>query len=419
MFKLLPICHTKKHFIRIDKTQLELWGLVDEARTNDKWWYEDVFNLYSKRANIRPLRRYEDIQSPESMNTLCDLLVGDEKERLGPYIPGPSVQSNGYQIKVQVLSLRNVTPNLMKLFERGYFGIPSAPKIKTNVLEQNKGIFHLSACEKLALDIEDRDASAVDPGRKLVITSVDSTLKSVVSNRLDTASSVIPSYKCVENEDYHKRIGTHEFNEYEKKVRENHTEYNKSICEMQKATVKTTDQSRLTSYIKLRLKHESIREKVLFEKKRLQLHFKMYRNLQKTLAYYVKSLVNNRKKLVVFFGNGTFSPGGSGYAAVPKKKFLRELAQFAVVVLVNEYNTSKCCPNCFSELQDFDSDDSATEERLRVCPTMIEGSSCLKADRDAIGAYNILQKGVHVMFNKTLSAFEKPAFKKETQIQGS
>ena len=36
-----------------------------------------------------------------------------------------------------------------------------------------------------------------------------------------------------------------------------------------------------------------------------------------------KNAKDKDKKIVIFFGDGTFRPGGSGYAAVLKKSFIR------------------------------------------------------------------------------------------------
>ena len=38
-----------------------------------------------------------------------------------------------------------------------------------------------------------------------------------------------------------------------------------------------------------------------------------------------KKAEKEHKKIVLFFGDGTFSPGGTGYASVPKKTFIKQL----------------------------------------------------------------------------------------------
>jgi hypothetical protein len=52
---------------------------------------------------------------------------------------------------------------------------------------------------------------------------------------------------------------------------------------------------------------------------------------------------------VVFFGRGAWG-GVKGHVSVPRKSLIRQLACRALVVLVDEYCTSKLCPLDFIEL---------------------------------------------------------------------
>ena len=78
-------------------------------------------------------------------------------------------------------------------------------------------------------------------------------------------------------------------------------------------------------------------------------------------------------------GDGTFSPGGTGQATVPKKAFIRQFATMYPVIITNEFRTSKLHPLSFLELTDIKTDkdtkdiktdkDMKTKERLRQCKT--------------------------------------------------
>ena len=47
------------------------------------------------------------------------------------------------------------------------------------------------------------------------------------------------------------------------------------------------------------------------------------------------------------FGAGSFTPGGFGYAPIPRKNLIRELVEKgALVLLTNEKNTTKHCSLC-------------------------------------------------------------------------
>ena len=405
-YKLFPIFHTKIHFIRIDNKQLERWGMKgDNQKSNDKWWCDGIFDVYNKKANIRPLRRYKDFNSPQQMNTLSDLVVS-ENDKLGPYILGSSIQTDGLQIKVPVLSLRHTTPNLHKLFDRGYSGIPAKPKNLVDLSIQQKGIFKLSACAPLD-PTSDRPVKSLDPGRKKVLAWVKSIIKDVMNDRETSVKENVNASDCFTNSDYHDRIGSTNQQKYEIKRREENCAYKTSIDKLQTVTQRTVDHDEMSAYIKKRLEVEPVREDELYNDKRRGLKFKVFRLQQKGLSYYAKQICDGNPDVIILMGNGTFSPGGSGYAAVPKKKFIREMAQFNVVVLVDEYNTSKCCPLCYEELHDVMHQSKEESERLRVCPTIVEGLPCLIADRDGIGAMNIMQKGLFALCSQPLSAFER------------
>jgi hypothetical protein len=48
-----------------------------------------------------------------------------------------------------------------------------------------------------------------------------------------------------------------------------------------------------------------------------------------------------KKREVVMFGNGTFRPGDTGQASVPRKQFIRELVVRFPIVITNEFTRTK------------------------------------------------------------------------------
>ena len=398
MFKLLPICGTKVHYIRIDQRQLVQWGF---EVSEDKWWLQSVFDVYSKAANIRPLRRYSDFNSPGTFRSLCDLAENGDK---GPYIPGMSIQSDGRQAKISVLSLRHVTPNLDKLFERGYTGIPSNPPTLVDVSTVTRGIYRASACVLQDLEV-DRDVLAGDPGQKKPLSVVKASTRELLADKEDAVCKAVTRETCILNDEYHERIGSKKYHEYELSRRRMNTKYKEALDALQKTRKKTCNMTEMTDYIRTRLSNEEELCLELHSHKRRWLKFGVFRKQHSAIAYYVKHFLKGSKNPIVFMGDGCFPAGGHGHAPVPKKKFIRQFSQFAVLILVNEYNTSQLCPRCHSKLSDIESEN--TTERLRMCATKVEGSPCFKADRDSIGAVNILQKGMFQICNMALSAFER------------
>jgi len=122
-------------------------------------------------------------------------------------------------------------------------------------------------------------------------------------------------------------------------------------------------------------------------------------------------------KKIILFGNGTFQSGGYGYAVVPKKKLIRNLAsKKAIVIISDESFTSKVCPFCLkmdtlkdTEIENNNNTEN-TKKRIRQCTTETN-IFCKKInhDRDYLSSINILQKSILNLMNKCeiLSKFKK------------
>ncbi len=103
---------------------------------------------------------------------------------------------------------------------------------------------------------------------------------------------------------------------------------------------------------------------------------------------------HKEKKRVVFFGAGTFGRGRRG--PCPRKALLRSIGLLAPVVLVHEYNTSKCCCSCGSVLKQIDC------SHVIRCPKSQTGENRCPAhtiDRDLNGASNIAVCGARQLYN--------------------
>ena len=119
------------------------------------------------------------------------------------------------------------------------------------------------------------------------------------------------------------------------------------------------------------------------------------------------------KRGVVMFGNGTFRPGGTGQASVPRKPFIRELAVRFPVVITNEFNTSKLHPFSFEELKDIEKvDETTNNERLRMCKTNSGNSEVdllmsKERDRDTFGSCSIMQKGFYNLIGNPITSLQR------------
>ena len=117
-----------------------------------------------------------------------------------------------------------------------------------------------------------------------------------------------------------------------------------------------------------------------------------------------------------------FLQGGSGYASVPRKSVIRNLATKFPVFITNECNTSKKCPISFVNVSDVKKEENnetkSSGDRLRKCATINEDtatetveesssdSDVQERDRDCIGSVNINQKGIYILLGNPITHFE-------------
>ncbi len=121
-----------------------------------------------------------------------------------------------------------------------------------------------------------------------------------------------------------------------------------------------------------------------------------FRAKQKQLAKEGKSVEWDRaawarEKPIVFFGDGSWS-ARRGCAPMPRKALVKRVAVRGVVIVSDEYRTSKACPccRCSGEMKDV-----TGTHRVRSCENSADGGAapgCVahRIDRDEGGAYGIL-----------------------------
>ena len=178
---------------------------------------------------------------------------------------------------------------------------------------------------------------------------------------------------------------------------------------------KTFDLQKMTLYATARCQSEPGLVQELLDKKRSIHRRKRFVRIQRTIAHIAHTIGGGpsraerrvlrkkkdemlaRRKKVVFFGRGQWT-GVKGHVTVPRKKLIHVLACSHLVLLVDEYCTSKLCPYDFQPLQDMG-------DRIRQCQTETHGATAnqvLTMDRDVIGSMNILQKGVFHLLGRPL-----------------
>ena len=465
-FKLMPLNAIKKHFIRIDKKMLQEWKLVcitevdmknnmknikkpskdyikykgiqydcfgndiymNETNcikvrslneSDNKWWCDSIIDVYNKETNIRELRRErDDMRSFKQVKNYVDTLVKDQFHNF-PWIPGASFLTDGVQLKLPILTVRTPdndrTSGLKKLFERGYSSLGGSKVVKLD--NKENGIFHYNNNITLGkTPRKDCVFIGVDPGRNkpLSVSFIEGNelpLNYKNKKRIKVVDKSIESNSYITNEYYRTLIGALEQNNYEK-LRRTGSKYGKALEQFKGTCKKSCLINKMSNYIKIRLETWEAISKELYRDCRTISKFKYYSKSQSAVSKCIKKLlekVPTNKKKIIFFGNGTFSAGGSGYGSVPKKRFIREMGVKDIVIITNEYNTSKLSPlNLMEHKKEKD-----TSLRLRQCITENEERTDVlkylnkKHDRDALGSVGICQKGFYELIGREIIEYKK------------
>jgi len=395
----------------------------------DKWWLDDAVDIYSKKANIRQLRRETLVRSPERLDAFNKIKAFLKNETYNCWIPGASFLTDGVQFKLPLLALRNDrTRGLESLFDKGFTGFKSKPKSKRiDVSKLSRGIFHDSKDNLYVENSENVVVTGIDPGRKRPLSACTVDCADLPDDwndvqRIYALDKTMDNNVYVSNDEYRKHTGSLDAEEKEKKRRVG--DYKKALENM----LNTNKRSGLIDtnkdyYSKLFENWNTLRTEK-FNIKRSHQRFSSYSKARKSLSHFAKKMTNdmkikckrNHKTPVVMFGNGTFSPGGTGQASIPRKPFIRELAVRFPVIITNEYKTSKLHPLSFEELNDISSnkEDKKTtnNERLRVCKTESGNSEVdtilsKERDRDTFGSCSIMQKGYYKLIGFPITSLER------------
>ena len=171
--------------------------------------------------------------------------------------------------------------------------------------------------------------------------------------------------------------------DFECKRRSSNTNYSLALAKLAE-TKRCADCSIFDKYVAIRIEHLPVLKEELFTSQRRNNDWKagsrllsylsrlcdrmfdrgslkyrtwMNRERDPETLKSLKKILRTKKKqrrsgpdTVVFFGDGTFKPGGFGHAPIPKKNILKLLCTRGQTVLLDEFRTSKTCPCGNAEL---------------------------------------------------------------------
>ena len=337
-------------------------------------------------------------------------------------------QTDGHELVVMLQTLKDVksiSPNTDKLVEAGYSKL-TKPKRKVSL---DRGVYLVTEtrfdCKHIHKKMENIKVITIDPGVSKVVSICEADLKDC-----ENSSEILKSAKFeqISNETYRKMTGSNILRQEEISRRTKNHKYETAIEDLSKEIKKTSRFSTFIGYCKAAKEHFLNLKKELMRKRRKSLKFFSKRKIDSVLhdlanrifkktsykkKYDLKTLSDNekrilrkkirekrkepKKKRVVFFGNGSFRSGGSGYAPVPRKKLVKFLSITGLTYVLDEFCTSKMCPGgCGCEMKDVDK-----ESRVRRCTNVsIEGDSnccslrslnskCFEEDRDKCANINM------------------------------
>ena len=391
---VLPICSTGSVFTHIDMKTLRSWGLL---HSNDAWWYKDVLRPFSREANIKCLRSKENAKYASSEQGFLSSLLESGPDTC-PWMIGESFLTDGVQIKLLLVTLehtRKAFPGSSQLNEAGYNKLPRADAQLESLLDEGRGVYNIKSVLPSPSIRDDLVVMSADPGQAKVINVSSATAETWAER---DPEAILKSSTCVFGDDYRRDTLASRSDKYETFRRKNQP-YGVAIERLRNDKKRTSCLSTFIQYCKSWCTNGPALFRETLQKGRKFMRFDRLRATQKTLAKIADKYMGHVGDTcsVMLFGKASFR-AQKGRASAPRKAMVREMASRGVVLMVDEYNTSKKCPGCKADTVEN------KERRIRSCTNFKVGSpeeSCrlhrltpeFEMDRDNVGSTNIGMRG--------------------------
>lgn len=167
----LPFCGTQAAFITVDKKCMQEMCKM-QFQEGDIWWYQQFMDPFKKRAKIPCLRLKSGRVARDEPALLATMQ--DENNHFIPWLVGPTFQTDGRQIKLQLLTAEighPGAPGLVHLHKEGYHQVSSENSTLEDVLALGNGVYNLRHIHTDAgLEaFDDVAVIPVDPGDVAVV----------------------------------------------------------------------------------------------------------------------------------------------------------------------------------------------------------------------------------------------------------
>ena len=399
--------------------------------TTSGWWLSIGLDVYSKKANIRELIREQNIRSQSKFNEFVETLDTTSNNIHMPWIPGATFMTDGLQLKLLITTLRsNRMVGLKGINKSKYTGIKTAKSVKSvNMSDDNVGLYYMN--EKLELeenDIKNYIYVGIDPGKNKPLSSccIDGSKFNKDwsdTSRYDTLNESLDDNKYITYSQYRYKVGTKRQETLEKKRRKQNIKYKDAISSFQGTISKSSSFEVTKPYYQTLFNTWNVIKTEVTSHSRTLLKFLLFSKARSAVTTCTNIILEKaiekskelKKKLIIFFGDGSFCSSGHGKSSIPKKSFLKCMGSRYKVIVTNEFRTSKLHPMSFNELK--------TEEGTRDRQCKTENAHCYPnssvkisqeqvkihnkiRDRDAFGSVGICQKGFYELIKNPIKYYK-------------
>ena len=300
-------------------------------------------------------------------------------------------RTNGVELHIRMEALqsrRPVATNCESLKKAGY-KIPF-PKDPIDVMTKDRGVYKVSQSRfdnQLITMEEDLVIVAVDPGVSKVISVRETHLQHSTS----TADIMANSY-CwsITNDEWKLSTRYGLSQKWEKRRRSGSRRYPNVLAALRLTRRKTACITTFLDYVMTYASDLKVLIRELTSRSRRVTRYLSSKNSQRALAKLSWRLCRGDKenkdchstaKRIIFYGDGSFR-AKKGYPTVPTKGAVRSCCQSTLSFMLQEYGSSKYCPECGCEMKDVHG-----AYRIRRCtndPTATDPChfSCHPIDRD-------------------------------------
>jgi hypothetical protein len=404
-------------FVEISLTKQELSYLRKEKKLKNNWW-KLIFKLEDQ---------YKQLSIKYMLTKKYHNRSIDVYNILGKYIT-----TDSYQLKIQFMKSCTLSAaNVSKLYDSGYTSIKCEDGKQLTKLT-DRGIYDITDVKIDPSELSGRVLKGVDPGIASVLTWTEFMthnklrINSNDSREIDgiNKASFRHTDKEVTNGDYQSSWFKGPYRIIEKQWRAKY-KVEDIFTKLSKFNLNSSNIKLIEGYLKVLYDCNNYKKILNYKHHKGRLKWKYKRLLGKrsyidkitnSLAYGKihkfygnkrKTYDHNSKSAIIFFGSAGFKTGMKNYSAVPRKSILRVLSQKAIVILTDEYNSTKNCFKCHNKLEEVENKEGnfnyerwtkSDLRNVRCCQTVSCNSSGIGSrfiiNRDVNASINILYNGL-------------------------